>query len=198
MRIAILTFDGFNEIDSFVAFNILNRVQREGWSAQICGPSSALKSAFGVTVTAQQPLEFANEADAVVVGSGRQTRSIIEDSALMARLRLDPKRQLIASQCSGALVLGKLGLVGQQPICTDRYTRPYAEAAGLKVLEQPFSCVGNVASAGGCLAGYYLATWMIWRAAGKAAAQDALAYVVPVGQEKHYIEMAVNAVSPYM
>jgi hypothetical protein len=34
MRIAVLTFDGFNEIDSFVASNILNRVK--GWSAQIC------------------------------------------------------------------------------------------------------------------------------------------------------------------
>jgi hypothetical protein len=33
MRIAILTFDGFNEIDSFVALNLLNRVKRPGWQA---------------------------------------------------------------------------------------------------------------------------------------------------------------------
>ena len=36
MQIVILTFDGFNEIDSFVACNILNRVR--GWRAQIVAP----------------------------------------------------------------------------------------------------------------------------------------------------------------
>ena len=50
----------------------------------------------------------------------------------------------------------------------------------------------------GCLSGYYLATWMIWRLAGKAAAQEALIYVVPVGQEEHYIQLALDAVSPFM
>lgn len=196
MRIAILTFDGFNEIDSFVAFNILNRVP--GWSAQICGPADTLTSMNGAAVNAQQPLEFANEADAVLIGSGRQTRAIIEDASILSRLKLDPGRQLIASQCSGALVLGKLGLVTRQPVCTDRYTRPFAEAAGLNVIEQPFFCEGNVASAGGCLSGYYLATWMIWRRAGKAAAEEALVYVVPVGQEAHYIQLAMDAVSPFV
>jgi len=196
MRIAVLTFDGFNEIDSFVASNILNRVK--GWSAQICGPSGTVESMHGVTVQTQQPLEFANEADAVLIGSGRHTLAIIEDAAIMSRLRLDPKRQLIGSQCSGALVLGKLGLLTRQPVCTDRYTRPFAEAAGLNVLEQAFFCEGNVASAGGCLSGYYLATWMIWRLAGKRAVEEALIYVVPVGQEEHYLQLAIDAVSPFM
>ena len=31
MHIAILTFDGFNELDSFIALGILNRVKRPGW-----------------------------------------------------------------------------------------------------------------------------------------------------------------------
>jgi len=38
MRIAILTFDGFNEIDSFVAARMLNSVQRPGWRAEITAP----------------------------------------------------------------------------------------------------------------------------------------------------------------
>ena len=43
MRIAGLTFDGFNEIDAFVAFHILNRVKQEswsGWSAEPCPSES--------------------------------------------------------------------------------------------------------------------------------------------------------------
>ena len=35
MRIAILTFDGFNELDSFIAFGLLNRLKPQGWKAEI-------------------------------------------------------------------------------------------------------------------------------------------------------------------
>jgi hypothetical protein len=65
MRIALLTFDGFNEIDSFVAFNIFNRLQGRGWKAEITCPKGSVESMNGVKVTAQKPLEFANEADVV-------------------------------------------------------------------------------------------------------------------------------------
>lgn len=34
MRIAILTFDRFNEIDSLVALHMLNRMQAHGWRAE--------------------------------------------------------------------------------------------------------------------------------------------------------------------
>ena len=36
MHIAILTFQGFNELDSFVALGILNRIQRPGWRVTLC------------------------------------------------------------------------------------------------------------------------------------------------------------------
>ena len=32
-RFAILTFDGFNELDSFIALGLLNRLKASGWSA---------------------------------------------------------------------------------------------------------------------------------------------------------------------
>src|SRR5690242_14592989 len=109
MKIAIVTFEGFNEIDSFVALNILNRVKREGWKAEIAAPTLTIASLNGVTIQAQQPLEFANEADVVLFGSGRLTRQVVQDEKLLSRLQLDPARQLIGSQCSGALIMKKLG-----------------------------------------------------------------------------------------
>jgi transcriptional regulator GlxA family with amidase domain len=198
MRIAILTFDGFNEIDSFVALNLLNRVKRPDWQAQIACPSGSVTSANGVRVEAQQSLEFANDADVVLVGSGRYTRDIIEDKAIMSRLQLNPKRQLIGSQCSGALVLAKLGLLQSIPACTDSMTRPWLEAASVVVLNRSFHASGNVASAGGCLAAHYLAAWVIARSIDRQAAEDALRYVVPVGEEEQYIERAFAAITPYL
>ena len=48
MRIAVLTFDGFNEIDSFVVAAMLNRVRRPGWKAEITAPSPVVTSMNGV------------------------------------------------------------------------------------------------------------------------------------------------------
>jgi hypothetical protein len=95
MQIAILTFDGFNELDSFIASAILNRLRPKGWKAFITCPSDVVTSMNGVAVHAERPLEFAAEADAVLIGSGIKTREIARDADLLSRLHLDPARQLI-------------------------------------------------------------------------------------------------------
>lgn len=198
MRIAILTFDGFNELDSFVAQAILNRVRRPGWTAEITSPSPSVTSMTGVRIERQQPLGFAREADAVIVGSGRKTREIVEDPAIMAELRLDPARQLIAAQCSGALILARLGHLRDVPACTDNLTKPWVIEAGVRVLNQPFYAAGNLATAGGCLGSYYLATWIMARGAGRDAAVEALDYVTPVGEQADWAARAFAAVGPYL
>ena len=127
MRIAIVTCDGFNEIDSFVASYILNRLEAPGWKAEITCPSPEVVSRNGVRVTAQQPLEFASDADVVLFGSGTRSVELSRDPAVMSRLRLDPARQAIGSQCSGALFLHALGLLDGMPVCTDMFTRPIVD-----------------------------------------------------------------------
>lgn len=198
MQIAVLTFDGFNELDSFVAAAILNRLRGQGWAAHITSPTPRVTSMNGVMVERQQPLEFAGEADAVIIGSGIRTREIAADSALLDRIRLDPARQLVGAQCSGTLLLAKLGLIGDLPACTDLTTKPWVIEAGVKVLDAPFVAHGNVATAGGCLASQYLAAWIISRLASPAEAEDALHYVAPVGEKQQYIERAMEAVRPFL
>jgi transcriptional regulator GlxA family with amidase domain len=190
--IAIVTFDGFNEIDSFVALSLLNRVRLPEWRAIIVAPSRQVTSLNGVRIDAHAALEATAEADVVLIGSGTRTREVVADEATMKRLRLDPARQVIGSQCSGALVLAKLGLLEGAPVCTDRRTRPWLEEAGAKVIEGPLAVRGNVATAGGCLSSVYLATWVMTKLAGEDAARAALAYVVPVGEEREAIEHAIQ------
>ena len=101
MQIAVLTFDGFNELDSFVAAAILNRMKAQGWAAHITCPTEQVTSMNGVTIQRQKPLAFAAEADAVLIGSGIRTREIAADPDLLGQIRLDPARQLIGAQCSG-------------------------------------------------------------------------------------------------
>jgi transcriptional regulator GlxA family with amidase domain len=198
VNIAILTFDGFNEIDSFVSFHILNRVQVDGWKVAITCPSETVQSTNGVRISAQQPLEFANDADAVLFGGSPRSREIVEDKAIMSRLKLDSNRQLIGSQCAGAWFLAKLGLLATIPVCTNLRSRPSLEAIGVRVLDQPFVATGNVASAGGCLASPYLATWTILRLLGREAAETALRIVAPVGEKEQFVAHILDAVSPFV
>jgi transcriptional regulator GlxA family with amidase domain len=198
MRIAVLTFDGFNEIDSFVVASMLNRVRRPGWKAEITAPVPVVTSMNGVRVERQQPLGFAREAEIVVVGSGRQTRDIVTDQAIMGELRFDLSRQIVTSQCSGALVLAKLGVLGDLPACTDSITKPWVVEAGVRVVDQPFHAAGNLATAGGCLASHYLATWILARTLGREIASDILRYVTPVGQQADWASRAFAAIDPYL
>ena len=194
MHIAILTFQGFNEIDSFVALGILNRIRKPGWRVSLCCPEPEVTSMNGVTVRAQSTLEHARDADAVIVGSGIRTRDIAADPALLARVKLDPARQLIGAQCSGTLLLAKLGLLSGVPACTDLTTRPWVVEAGVEVLNQPFFSRGNVATAGGCLSSPYLAAWIIARSEGIDAATAALHYVAPVGEKEAYVANVTRAI----
>ena len=198
MRIAVLTFEGFNELDSFIAAAMLNRVKEPVLKALIVCPAERVASMNGVVVHTQAPLSFAREADAVIVGSGVGTRELVRNPQLMGELRLDPARQVIAAQCSGALVLAKLGLLDDVPACTDSKTKPWVEEAGVKVLDQPFVAHGNVATAGGCLASHYLAAWVIARLAGWKAADSVLHYVAPVGEKPQYVERARAAIGRYL
>ncbi|MET3474919.1 DJ-1/PfpI family protein [Variovorax atrisoli] len=198
MHIAILTFDGFNELDSLIALGVLNRIKKPGWRVSICCPTAEVTSMNGVTIRAQSLLEDARRADAVVVGSGVKTREVVASPELMGRLSLDPQRQLIAAQCSGTLVLARLGLVEGVAACTDLTTRPWVQEAGVEVLNQPFFARGNVATAGGCFASPYLAGWIIARAEGVEAAAGALHYVAPVGEKDAYVANALKNITPYL
>ena len=198
MRIAILTFDGFNELDSFIALGLLNRLGAQGWKAEITSPGTHVTSMNGVTVQAQQPLKFANQADAVIFGSGIYSRAIAQNSALLDQLQLDPLSQMIGAQCSGSLLLARLGLLADMPACTDLTTKPWLVEAGVRVEDAPFHARGPIATAGGCLASQYLAAWMMARGAGFDAAARALHYAAPVGEKDAYVARLLDVVRPFI
>jgi transcriptional regulator GlxA family with amidase domain len=199
VHIAIVTFEGYNELDSLIALGVLNRVKKAGWQVSIATPEPKVRSMNGVVIESMASLQDACAADAVIIGSGLQTRKVVADPAIMGQLRyLDPSRQLLAGQCSGTLVLAKLGLLKDVPACTDLTTKPWVIEAGIEVLNQPFFARGNVATAGGCLASHYLAAWVIARLEGSEAAESALHYVAPVGEQDEYVARAMRNITPYL
>jgi len=197
MLISILTFQEFNELDSFVALGILNRIKKPGWRVNICCPQECVTSMNGVTVQAQSRLDEALRADAVIVGSGTQTRDVAADPEIMGMVKLDPSRQLIGAQCSGTLLLAKSGLLEGMPACTDSTTKPWVQEAGVEVLDQPFHAVKNIATAGGCFSSAYLAAWIIARTEGIHAASNAIRFVAPVGEKDKYVQHVIKIIEPF-
>ena len=200
MHIAILTFDGFNELDSLIAFGLLSRIRLLGdtqWRVSIASPTPRATSMNGLTLDAHIGLPEACAADAVVIGSGMKTREVAQNPQIMSQLQLDPQRQLIAAQCSGTFLLAKLGLTGQLSACTDNTSKPWVQAAGVQVVNQPFVAHGNIATAGGCLSAQYLSAWLITRLKGEAEAREVLHYFAPVGEKESYVTRAMaHVLSP--
>jgi transcriptional regulator GlxA family with amidase domain len=198
MKVAILTFEGFNELDSFIALGILNRLRDKGLQVQITGPSSQITSMNGITINVQQELEFASKADAVLFGSGIYTREIAQDSSILNRIKLDPNRQIIGAQCSGTLLMAKLGLIKNLPACTDLTTKPWAIEAGIKIIDAPFYADKNLSTAGGCMSSQHLAAWTIAKLFNEEEAEKAIHYVAPMGQKEEYVEMVMKVVRKFL
>jgi transcriptional regulator GlxA family with amidase domain len=198
MHIAILTFDGFNELDSLIAYGMLSRISLLGdpdWKVSIASPSARVTSMNGLTIDAHINLTDANAADAVVIGSGMKTREVANDASILAQLQLNPLNQLIAAQCSGTFLLAKLGLLGHVPACTDLTSKPWVQAAGVNILNQAFYASGNLATAGGCLSAQYISAWLIARLKSAQHAQEVLHYFAPVGEKDEYVARAMAHIS---
>lgn len=198
MKISILTFEGFNEIDSFVAFRMLKWLRKKDWQIHICCPSLEVTSMGGLTIRAQELLEEARKADAVIVGSGSLTREIVKDEAIMSRIHLDSARQIIGAQCSGTLMVAKMGILDNMSVCTDSVTKPWVQETGLEVLNQPIFAKGNVATAGGCLASSYLTAWVIAKLDSLETAVSALDYFAPVGEKNDFVDRAIRVLKPLL
>lgn len=188
--VAILTLPGFNEIDTFVATRMIDSVSR--LRVQLVGPDETAISMAGVEVSTPGALSSLNSFDAVIVGSGLQTFEHIENDAMMDQMALGRSDdQLIGSQCSGAAILHRLGLVDGITVCTDVLTTPKLRALGVSVANEAFRFDGNLATSGGCLSSSYLAFWMISRLADVEDATVALGYVAPIGEADAYVKRAM-------
>jgi transcriptional regulator GlxA family with amidase domain len=182
MKIGLVIFDKFTDLDLWLMWDLLNRVRVEGWEVKILGEKAAHPSATNIEVKTHGRLEETNDSDAVLLVSGQGTRERIADENWLAKFDLNPDRQFIGSICSGALILAKLGLLQGKTATTYPTAKNALENLGVEVVEKPFVAHGQVATAGGCLAQQYLVGWVIENLAGKDWRDLVLKSIQPVGE----------------
>ncbi len=186
MKIAIVIFDKFTDIDLFLMWDLLNRVRVENWQVKILGENESHVSATNIPIQTHARLEEANDADAVLFVSGQGTRERIADKNWLAKFDLDSEKQLIGSICSGALILARLGLLQNKTATTYPTSKTLLESFGIEVVEKPFVAHGNVATAGGCLAQQYLIGWVVENLADTEWKNLILKSIQPVGEGLFY------------
>ena len=182
MKIAIVIFDKFTDVDLFLMWDLLNRVKVADWSVRIVGEKTSHISATGVSIDTHGRVEEANAADCVLFVSGQGVRDRIDDDGWLRRFKLDPEKQLIGSICSGSLISAKLGLLEGKTATTYPTSKALLESFDVDVVELPFVADGNVATAGGCLAQQYLIGWVIENLAGADWRSLVLKSIQPVGE----------------
>lgn len=187
MKVAVLAYDGFTDVDLFLPWDLFNRVQdpdyvdyKGPWSVRICSDTEEVTSNTGITFRPHGTLEELSEADAVFIVSGPGSRKKLANPEFMARLKLDPRRQIIGGIDSGVLFLAKLGLLDGLTATTYPGVFPELEAMGVKTEHKPLIVHGNVASAGGCLSTQDLAGWMVSRLLGEQMSQAMLGMIAKV------------------
>lgn len=196
MKIAIVIFDKFTDIDLWLMWDLLNRVRVDDWEVKILGESETHVSITGIPVRTQGLIEEANESDAVLFVSGPGTREKIRDENWLKRFHLNPERQFIGSICSGSLILAALGLLEGKTATVYPTSKSALENYGVEVVEKPFVAHGNVATAGGCLAQQYLIGWVIENLADAEWKNLVLKAIQPVG-EGLFFEDAENLTRLY-
>lgn len=170
MRVAMIAFDGFTDVDLFLPWDLFFRVKdphyaafQGAWDVEICADTPKITSYSGLTVDRHAPLEAANTADAVFIVSGPGSRAKIKDPAFLSALQLNPERQTIAAIDSGVLILATLGLLRGLSATTYPSVFVELEAMGVETLRQPVVVHGSIATGGGCLATQDLAAWIVTR-----------------------------------
>ncbi len=182
MKTSIVIFDNFTDIDLWLMWDLLNRVRVDDWSVRILGERETHVSVTGMNTATHGRLDEVSDSDAVLIVSGPGTRDRILDDEWLAKLNLDPSRQMIGSICSGSLILAKLGLLTGKKATTYPTSKPLLESLGVEVIEKPFVSHGSVATAGGCLAQQYLIGWVVEKLANKDWSELIVKAIQPVGE----------------
>lgn len=186
MKVALIIFDRFTDLDLFLPWDILNRVRTVGgvedWQVHILGTSPSHTSDAGLQIFTTGLIGEAADADAVLFTSGVAVPQLIADPAYLSRFRLDPEKQLIASMCSGALFLAELGLLAGKEATTYPTRKQQLAAYGVQVVDKDFVNLGRIATAAGCLSAEKLSHWIIESLLGRELADRVLRSIQPVGR----------------
>jgi transcriptional regulator GlxA family with amidase domain len=180
MRCEVLLFDGFDELDALAPWEVLSSFAdvRDDVDAALVSLDGAkpLRAAHGTLVTPHRALS--GEVDVLVVPGGGWNDRAENGAWAQAQLGAVPhairerhdRGALVASVCTGAMLLAAAGLVEGRHAITHHGALADLEAAGAHVVRARVVDDGDLVTAGGVTSGLDLALHLAERLFGSDAA----------------------------
>jgi transcriptional regulator GlxA family with amidase domain len=175
MRIEIVIFDGYDELDAFGPFEVLALAAGKGapFEVALVGAEGAgeVRGSHGSRVLVQAGL---GSPEAVIVPGGGWLDRAPAGAWAQAEKGLLPKQlatvapqlRWTASVCTGGMLLAAAGLLEGRIATTNRHAQAELRDYGVTVLPNRVVDDGNLITAGGITAGLDLALWLTTREAG--------------------------------
>jgi len=181
IRIEILLYDGFDELDAIAPYELLSNVQRApgGVTVELValdGPRS-VTAAHGLVLDC--PGAPSERPDVLIVpgggwadGAPTGARAEAERGALPAAIATrHAAGSVVASVCTGAMLLVAGGLLSGRPATTHHVALEDLRASGARVVDARVVDDGDMITAGGVTSGLDLALWLVERFLGPRAAR---------------------------
>jgi transcriptional regulator GlxA family with amidase domain len=179
--IAVLLFDGVEELDAIGPFEVLSGWTRmfpdDGWRTTTVGLDGPepVECVNGLVVTPHTSFDAAGPIDLLVYPGGRGARRLMTEEPHLEWVRKQASQiELMTSVCTGALVLAAAGLLRDRPATTH-----WGAIERLKEIdptidvrpEDRYVDDGDIVTAAGISAGIDMALHLVARLAGDERAQ---------------------------
>jgi transcriptional regulator GlxA family with amidase domain len=180
MRIAVVVFDGFDELDAIGPYEVLGNAAQGGAEVEVelvtREPADRVTGSHGLTVEPQGVLD--GGYDLVVVPGGgwndrAQRGAYAEAQAgdLPAALGdLHEAGTVVASVCTGGMLVSAAGLTRGRPAVSHHATLEELASQGAEVVHARVVDDGDLVTSGGVTSGIDMALWLVEREWGKALA----------------------------
>ena len=184
MKVAVLLFEGFEELDALGPYAVLRYAAAGGADLEVelvaLREAGRVTAAYGLTVTPHGVLDDSYEL-VIVPGGGWMTRAPnglwaeVERGELPDALRrLHRAGVTLASVCTGAMALSAAGITRGRPAVSNKGALEQLRQGGAEVVEERVVDDGEVVTSGGVTAGIDMALWLVERRWGAPLA-DAVA-----------------------
>jgi transcriptional regulator GlxA family with amidase domain len=177
-RIAIVLFDGFDELDAVGPFEVFKNAARSGAPVEVrlarLGGPGTVRASHGLQVHVDSGLD--QGVDLVLVPGGGWNappgtpgaRAEVERGLLPSAIaKLHADGAMVASVCTGAMIVAVSGLLEGRPATTHHEALDDLAAAGASLVDARVVDTGDVLSAGGVTSGLDLALWLVEREWGE-------------------------------
>lgn len=180
-RIGILLFDQFEELDAVGPYEVFGawcaHAPEDGWSVTTMSAGGGeVRAAKGLVIRPHVAVEAALALDVLVYPGGQGTRSLLADGAHLDWVRsMRARVPLIASVCTGSLVLAAAGLLSGRPATTHWASLDYLASLDPSIdvrRDVRFVDDGDTVTSAGVSAGIDMALHLVARLASTDRARE--------------------------